>query len=198
MASTKLRYILILAYVVSLGSCATNKTHHNNVSEFNCTRDPVGSIIPGTPGIRVTTTYCSDYVFTHDAMRKAISMFVSDYADSFQMEELEVWELLRGLTIELSAIPKTVSNIYDINGNFLKEEVPVAGLALSKDVIWVEIKTPQIWSSSLAHELVHIIIWRTQGVHADPDHEGDAYSGWTQKHTEFLKNFRIKLLDLEI
>lgn len=198
MTNVVFRYTLVLLYVLGLGSCATNTTHYNNVSEFNCTRDKSGTIIPGTPSIRLTTTYCNDYIFKHDSMRKAIALFASEYAEAFGMEELEVWELLRGLTIELSVIPKTVRNVYDIDGNFFKKDVPITGLAISKDIIWVEIRTPQIWSSSLAHELVHIIIWRTQGVHADPDHEGTQFSGWTQKHTQFLKRFENMLMDLEI
>ena len=71
-------------------------------------------------------------------------------------------------------------------------------MSISKDIIWVEIKTPQIWSSSLAHELVHIIIWRTKRVHADPDHEGTQFSGWTPEHTQFLERFELRLLDLEL
>ena len=114
------------------------------------------------------------------------------------MNELEVWELLRGLQIEVSAIPRAVANVYDVNGNLFKEDVPVSGLAISPNKIWVEVKTSQIWPTSLAHELVHIIIWRSQGVHADPDHEGSQFSGWTKKHTKFLDALRQELMDLEI
>ena len=198
MKNLKLRYILLFFYVIGLGSCATHKSHHTSVSEFNCTRDRIGSLVPGTPNIRVTTTYCNDYVFEQEAMSRAISMFVEEYSETFGMEEMHVWSLLRGLTIELSAIPRTVKNVYSVEGKFLSHDVPVTGLAVSPHLIWVEIKTSQVWSSSLAHELVHIIIWRTQKVHGDPDHEGQEYSGWSKEHTEFLQRFKLKLMDLEI
>ena len=109
-----------------------------------------------------------------------------------------MWSLISNLSIEVSVLPRTVDGVFDVKGNFLKKDVLVSGLALNPNLIWVEVKTSQIWSSSLAHELVHIIIWRTQGVHGDPDHEGRQFSGWTSKHTDFLKKFKLKLIDLEI
>ena len=127
----------------------------------------------------------------------AISLFVENYAEEFNMTNQKVWSLLTSLNIELSAIPRTVSGAYSINGKYISS-VPVSGLAISKDYIWVEIRTSQIWSSSLAHELIHIIIWRTNQVHGDPDHEGPLFSGWSKEHTIFLKRFNRELLELEI
>ena len=81
----------------------------------------------------------------------------------------------------------------------LVKDAAVTGLALTPTNIWVEIKTSQIWSSSLAHELVHIIIWKQNaGIHADPDHEGSEYSGWSKQHTSFIKSFNKMLLEKEI
>jgi len=114
------------------------------------------------------------------------------------MSELSVWGFLRDLKIEVSAIPRTVHAAYDLNGKFLNGKIPVSGLALRKDWIWVEIKTSQIWSSSLVHELVHIIIWRQNNVHGDPDHEGKEFSGWTKKHTQLIEKINKILLDAEI
>jgi len=168
------------------------------VVEFDCTKVRSVKTIPGTPGIKLTASRCRDYVFTKEKTRRAITLFVSRYAHEFSINELEVWELLRGLHVEVSSIPRAVANVYDIDGNLFKQDVPVSGLAISPNKIWVEVKTSQIWATSLAHELVHIIIWRSQGVHADPDHEGPQFSGWSQKHTKFLKQLRQELMDLEI
>ena len=198
MQITKLKYLLTLLLLLPIRGCVSNNTGHNSVMEIDCTKSRSLITIPGTPGIQMSASRCKDYVFTKEKARRAITLFVSRYAYEFNMHELEVWELLRGLQIEVSAIPRAVANVYDVNGNLFKENVPVSGLAFSPNRIWVEVKTSQIWPTSLAHELVHIIIWRSQGVHADPDHEGSQFSGWTKKHTKFLKSLRQELMDLEI
>lgn len=198
MRITNLKYLLALLLLLPIRGCVSNTTGHSSVVEFDCTKSRRLTTIPGTPGITLTSSRCKDYVFTKEKARRAITLFVSRYAYEFSMNELEVWELLRGLQIEVSAIPRAVANVYDVNGNLFKEDVPVSGLAISPNKIWVEVKTSQIWPTSLAHELVHIIIWRSQGVHADPDHEGSQFSGWTKKHTKFLDALRQELMDLEI
>ncbi len=125
-------------------------------------------------------------------------MFVEDYSVEFGISEPKIWEMLSGLEIEVSAIPRVVSGAYDVKGNPVKD-VYVTGLALSPSHIWVEVKTSQIWSSSLAHELVHVIIWKqNEGVHGDPDHEGTKFSGWKARHTSFIKFFNRRLLDKDI
>ena len=195
----KLRYILLIFLVLSVGrGCAFHSADLTSIISTTCNNPYIKQtrIIPGTPGIRVITQ-CGDYTFTDAKLFMAISLFVENYAETFEIPQREVWNMLSSLKIELSAIPKTVSGAYDINGK-LVADVPVTGLALSKDYIWVEIRTSQIWSSSLAHELVHIIIWRANQVHGDPDHEGDQFSGWSPEHTQFIKRFNQDLLDLEI
>jgi len=156
-----------------------------------------GRIIPGTPGIKLLITHCNDYSFDEKKLAIAISLFVDEYSDSFKTEKFKTWEKLRNLNIELSAVPRTVKSAFSVKGKPVFD-APVSGLALNKNHIWVEIKTTQIWSSALAHELVHIIIWRSNGVHGDPDHEGKEYSGWSIDHTRFIERFNKKLLELEI
>lgn len=195
----KFRYILLLLIVMTTGrGCASHTPSRTSIATTTCDNPYTKHIrnLPGTPNIRVETS-CGDYTFTDKKLVLAISMFVQEYSREFNMDEKDVWKLLSSLRIELSAIPRTVSGVYDINGNPIVDAY-VTGLALSKDHIWVEIKTSQIWSSSLAHELVHIIIWRSNQIHGDPDHEGPEFSGWTPKHTQFIKRFNLDLLDLEI
>jgi len=131
-------------------------------------------------------------------MAIVLDIFVENYSHTFNMPEPAVRRLLSNLKIEVSAIPRTVHAAYDVGGKLLKGDIPVSGLALRKDWIWVEIKTSQIWSSSLIHELVHVVIWRLNKVHGDPDHEGNQFSGWTKKHTAFINKLNKILLDLEL
>ena len=168
-----------------------------NVIQFDCTKRG-GYVIPGTPNIRVSASRCNEYIYKKQAMSNVINLFVERYSAEFDLSKKRVWQLLENLSIEVSSIPKTVKNVYDVNGNFLSEDTPIVGLAINKNNIWVEIKTSRIWTSALAHELVHIIIWRVNLVHGDPDHEGNMYTGWTKKHTKFIKRFNNELFELEL
>ena len=78
-----------------------------------------------------------------------------------------------------------------------KIATPYTALTLYDDP-FLHLKTSQIWSSALIHELVHIIIWKQNNVHGDPDHEGKEFSGWTKKHTQLIKKVNLILLDAEI
>ena len=192
-------FCLILAMLLSTASsCGSSANTQNSVEKIACVPNRKPVEIPGTPGIQMTSSRCEDYVFKPDALSTAITIFVEEYSREFEVPVTKVWTLLKNLKIEVSIIPRTVSRVYDIDGNFSSTEVPVSGLAFSKDLIWVEVRTSQIWSSSLVHELVHIVIWRTQGVHGDPDHEGDKFSGWSNRHTRFVKEVKNILMDQEI
>lgn len=186
--------VFTLSLLLPFNGCASNNT--SSIKKVDCSTSKVFKFeIPGTPNITMRTTRCVDYVFAVNKMRKVIHMFVKDYSRAFDISEVEVWAMLTNLEIEVSAIPRIVKSAYDVKGRTVKE-AHVTGLALSPTHIWVEVKTSQIWSSSLAHELVHVIIWKQNaGIHGDPDHEGDQFSGWKKKHTEFIKQFNRVLLD---
>lgn len=189
--------LLVVAASLLSPSCLSTNKNYARLKEVNCTADGYyirSSEIPNMPSIRIKPERCNDYVFDKQRVHDAIDLFVKRYAEEFGESEEKVFGYLSGLLIEVSIIPKTVKNVYDVNGKLLSES-PVSGLAYSKKHIWVEIKTEEVWSSSLMHELIHIVIWNKQEVHADPDHEGDKFSGWTWRHTELLKQLRIELLD---
>ena len=169
----------------------------SSISEFNCMVDRSVILIKGTPGILVRPSNCKDYIFKEEEMLKALKIFVREYSEEFDTTELEVWKKLSGLEIEVSILPRTVNSAYDIHGKLVKH-VPVNGLAISKNLIWVEIKTKNISSSALIHELIHIIIWRDQIHHGDPDHEGKEFSGWNIRHTKLINRINNILLDLDI
>ena len=190
------KFILAFLLILSSGKGCTYQ-EYSSVTRFNCYYQMQGRVVPGTPNIRMFVSHCNDYMFDDDKMAKALSIFVHQYSEEFDIPTYRVWSLLHALRIEMSAVPRSVPAAFDINGKALRN-VPVSGVALSKDWIWVEVKTKQMWSSALAHELVHIIIWRRNQIHGDPDHEGKEWSGWTKKHTKLIKKFNKRLLELEI
>jgi len=187
---------VILAPVGCLNKVDVNK---DSVSDFNCLNNKFVEKVPNLPNIISSTTNCIDYKFDQKNLAYAIKLFVLEYSREFDVEESKIWSYFFGLEIESSVYPREVQAAYDSKGNYLEGNVPVSGLALSKDKIWVEIKTSDIYTSSLVHELVHVIIWNENlGVHGDPDHEGSNFSGWTKKHTKFIKKLNLMLQDLNI
>lgn len=188
---------LTIALLIPSNGCGVNSS--SSIKKLEChSSNLVHQVIPGTPNIRLRASRCDDYTFKSKQVAIVLHLFVSEYSRVFNVSELVLWDYLSGLEIEVSAIPKVVSSAFDVKGNPV-QDVPVSGLAISPKKIWVEIKTSQIWTSSLVHELVHTIIWnKNAGIHADPDHEGDQFSGWTSKHTQFIRDLNRALLDKEI
>jgi|10_taG_2_1085330.scaffolds.fasta_scaffold240155_1 hypothetical protein len=166
-----------------------------SIEKVQCPRFSPIKIIENTPQISIVSDRCDDYTYKSEKVYEAIQYFVEEFAYEFEVEEKFVWTMLSGLRIQFSAIPREAKNVYDVHGKFY-EEHPVSGLALNKNWIWVETRTRYICESSLAHELAHILIWRTQGTHGDPDHEGSEYSGWTEQHTELIKLVNEALCEL--
>lgn len=183
---------LLLAFLIT--SCGGNNA--SSVQRLSCNGLKSNSfIIPGTPNITSRTTYCEDYFFTPEKLSRAIHVYVDEYSSTFDIDPKQVWSALRNVEIEVSAIPRISKYAFDKDGN-LRQNVNVTGLAFSPKKIWVEVKTSQISSSSLSHELTHAIIWfENMGVHGDPDHEGLEFSGWTPEHTKMIKRVNDKLLD---
>jgi hypothetical protein len=188
---------MILLLALPIRGCK-NEVLTPSIIEYDCRKDPTHVQIPETPGIKLKASRCQDYIFTKKNMSAAIKIFASEYSSTFDLPEEEVMSKLSGIIIEVSVIPRTLSNVYDIKGNFHKKPVPILGLAVDKDNIWLEVKTSKIHHSALIHELVHIMIWRQNIVHGDPDHEGDKFSGWKIDHTLLIKRVNNILLDLDI
>ncbi len=169
-----------------------------SVIEFDCRSSSTERKLPNLPNIRMLADRCEDYVFNIEKLSEAIHIFAQEYSQDFDIDRSVVLSRLTGLRITVSAIPRTVDAAYDINGKYLKNKVPVNGLAIDKDNIWIEVRTSNISSTALIHELVHIMIWRDQIYHGDPDHEGKEFSGWSKRHTEVIHRVNNILLDLNI
>ena len=198
-------FILSLATTILLIPSSNGCVHGNgnvvNIVKAEC--DGIKLIkstnLPNLPASVEVVSRCDDYLFKEKELSKALEIFVLEYSENFGLDPAILWSYLDGIKIELSIIPRVVKAAYSVDGKFIKGSVPVTGLALGPKHIWVEIKTSQIWSSSLVHELVHAVIWNeNSGIHGDPDHEGKEFSGWTKKHTKFIKDLNIQLLDLGI
>ena len=188
----------IFLLIPSSNGCVMSSYNKSSIIKVDCNNIDSPSMRK-LPSSIVVKAECDDYTYKSEALSKVIEMFVSEYSETFDIDPAIIWSYFHGLKIEISIIPKVVKAAYSLEGKLLMGDVPVSGLALSPKHIWVEIKTKQIWPSSLVHELVHIIIWNQNlGIHADPDHEGEQFSGWTEQHTKFIKNLNLHLLDLGI
>ena len=186
-------FTFLLFSITLFPGCPTK--HYSSIYNSDCRNNKLTKYISGMPNISTQTSLCHDYRFSEQKLAEVISIFVVEYSNEFNIPKKEIWEHLSGLKIEMSAIPRVIKFGYSVEGKLL-ENTPVIGLALSKKRIWVEIKTNLIADSALIHELVHIIIWNQQGVHADPDHEGEEFSGWTEQHSKLISRLRFLLLDL--
>jgi len=189
----RLIFILLTVVLMVIPSCRSQLS--GSVIASHCYSDPTSYYIDDNFNVNTVTTTCNDYTFDPKKLHDILDYFVIEYSNEFNISEHDVWNLLSGLTIETSVLPREEKNVYSVDRELLKK-TPVSGLALSKDWIWVELKTRFACHSSLIHELVHIIIWRTQKIHADPDHEGEEYSGWTRRHTIMIDKLNTRLCDL--
>ena len=187
---------IVLFFCIMLFSGCPTK-HYSSIYNSDCQSSRVIKYIPGMPGIKTSTSLCQDYRFEEKKLAEVINIFVSEYSEEFKISETKIWEYLSGLSIEMSIIPKVIKYGYSTDGKLIKNP-NVTGLALDKKRIWVEVKTSLIADSALIHELVHIVIWNQQIVHADPDHEGDQFSGWNKEHTKLIKRLKYLLLDLNL
>ena len=193
-----LKHLTVLTILLFPGFNACHSQSSSSVFLYDCKKSFSIKMIPGTPNIKMSATNCQDYLFKLDIVKQALDIFVNEYSEEFQISKSKTWSLLRDLKIEFSAIPKTVGAAHDISGKLIVGKVPVSGLAMNKDLIWVEVRTSQLWSSALINEIIHAIIWRKNIVHGDPDHEGSNFSGWTKRHTKLIERVNKILLDTEI
>ena len=126
---------------------------------------------------------------------KVILIFYNRWVLEFGDENQKVFDTLNSIMIEWrdetreghgrSLLGQPVSGV-------------IRGMAIAPGYIWVwKDKYKRISSTSLVHELVHCALW-SNNPHNDPDHEGEEYEGWTQKHTEFMFEINYLLEDMNM
>ena len=130
-------------------------------------------------------------VYDKDHVAWVIFIFYELWERDFLDPGRQVQTALMKLEIEWGPEPLKVENVYDIDGNFI-EKAEVSGLMRNSHSIWV-LSEDYISETSLVHELVHIALRHSCGS-ADPDHEGDEYPCWTEKHSEFIDSVNLELL----
>jgi hypothetical protein len=79
-----------------------------------------------------------------------------------------------------------------------EKEIVIRGLTINKSTIRVATNNKPVWQSSLAHELVHVVLWNLYPSSlGDPDHLGDEYPGWSSKHSLLKDTVNIRLCSQE-
>lgn len=60
-------------------------------------------------------------------------------------------------------------------------------------------KDRSIGRTAFFHEIVHIMLWVVDGYpYGDPDHEGDAYEGWTVEHNDLIRLMKTEAVEVGI
>jgi len=138
---------------------------------------------------------CDEYPAEGTAI--AMVFFYYEWRKNFGDPGREVENALKELMVEWSTVRKT-ANAYDIGGEYI-QDASVAGLAISKSVVWVKAKPGKlICNTSLVHELVHIAIWAIEKTGGDADHLGPKYPGWTVDHSALIQKVNNQLCGLGI
>jgi hypothetical protein len=131
---------------------------------------------------------------------KAINVFYQYWVFKFGDEEEKVLTSLNSLMIEWGEKPKDISKsigVFSIHGIRITNGT-IRGVTVTPGYIWVwKGDNDKIHSTALVHELVHCALWSINS-HADPDHEGTEYEGWTLEHTELIYEVNNLLADMNL
>ena len=124
-------------------------------------------------------------VYKRETVSAILLHFYAKWKRVFGDDDKKLWYEINRITIIWSLKTRTLKNVYDIQGNHLKE-AEVIGLCEKLFYIWVvgNPETP-ILQTAFIHELVHYALYATIGT-GDYDHEGDKVEGWTKQHTKFI------------
>jgi hypothetical protein len=131
---------------------------------------------------------------------QAMIVYYVHWERTFGDRNKKVKKALNGLMIEWSTKRRLVkANGWTTDGRRIKRGY-INGATLAPGYIWVRVRGDgSVSSSSLIHEMVHVSLWAIDPwERGDADHEGNKYSGWTRKHTEFIKkvNYALKEIGL--
>ena len=123
----------------------------------------------------------------------ALNTFLFSWKENFGDAQSIVEKNLNDMVIVWSRDPMSMT-AYTEKGK-LVEDAEVIGVTSNKGYIWVSIRDTggRICNSSFVHELIHASIWAIRGDHGDPDHLGDVYEGWTDKHSRLIDTLDRKI-----
>ena len=142
----------------------------------------------------VTVSHC--YFPSTKDITYAIIVFEDEWTKAFG-KSVALNIALNNLFVEISEADKSVTG-YTVTGTKYVN-APIIGLTRTPRWIWVYSKPGKfLCQTSLVHELVHVAIWSHKVTDGDPDHEGDKYSGWTDKHTAFIASVNETLCAMSL
>lgn len=171
-----------LLLVGCLPGCQTSKAQKQYATPLS--QGIITEEIPGLGMIQVSR----EHYFNPEEIAHYVEVFYRSYDITFGDEDGKVREVLSNIVLVWEPDAWVLKNaiIYDRNGEKIqREEAWVQGLTKSPRLIFVSVQDGLIEHTSLAHELVHAIIWSQLG-HGDADHEGHRKDGWTKKHSALI------------
>jgi len=126
-----------------------------------------------------------------------MSFFLEEWRKNFPGSVDIAETALNDIVIEFDDTEKRTSG-YTNDGEYIRNAV-VSGLTYTRGMAWVKTSPgDRICQTSFIHELVHLVLWYKSDIHGDPDHEGDAYDGWSYRHTGIIDSVNRRLCELGV
>ena len=139
---------------------------------------------------------CDTYPVYKTAM--ALFIFYHQWLKYFGDKDMAVRGMLENVMIQWDTKKRSGFKGFDLKGERIEPDRNIIGLVESKNIIWVwEGYNHKISESALIHELVHLAL-RAKNGHADADHEGLKYRGWTFRHTKMIIESKQMLRAFEL
>ena len=134
-----------------------------------------------------------------ERVSQAIILFYRQWQLRFGDRRGKVKKNLYELMIEWSSEEKIFEGVgRDNEGKIVKKGI-VNGMTVGPTYVWLRTNPyKRVFASSLIHELVHVALWADGCRGGDPDHEGDMYTCWTPKHTNFIHHLNKLLVRFDI
>ena len=184
----KFKLLLCLALLIAglffpswLSGCGTSK-----VEKIYSTPASVGLITHQLKRVGLIEISRKKY-FTEAELESYLITFYQAWCNTFGDEKNIALETITNMVLVWEPDAWLLKNVivFDREGNMTKGEVWVQGLTHSSRLIFVSVQDGRLENTSLAHELVHAILFAQYG-NGDPDHEGSKFPGWTKKHSALI------------
>lgn len=157
------------------------------------------------PGFENTSTIVkggSCHIVDQERVSIAISIYLESWKESFGDSGIfikDVEKAFNNLLIEFNSEIKMRSGVYFSDGKRANKPVHLNGLMISPKIMWVKtMPGERLCHTSFAHELTHAAIWAIKKTDGDPDHLGNKWYGWTDKHQLVIQDTNKKLCRLGI
>ncbi len=187
-----IKKIIILLCIASSVTCSGHGTSvilsNENKPAYKYSCDPKASFpqmvfIPFFKEASQILPNCETYPKHKTAI--ALLIFYHKWVEWFGDHNYAVRGMLERVMIRWDTEKKVGKRGYTLTGE-LFEGRNIIGRVESESIIWVwQGYNHRISQSALMHELVHLAL-RAKNGHADSDHEGMKYRGWTSAHSVMI------------